>query len=127
MKESSDDSVAISDLKGVVKDFCRVRNWDKYHSPKELSIGISTEAAELLELFRFKSEKDMKKLLADKKTRKKIEDELSDIVFFCLRFAQMNNVDIATCFQRKMMENEKKYPVAKSKGSNKKYNELLNN
>jgi len=119
-----DSKKTIAELKKEVQEFCEKRDWDKYHNPKELAIGISTESSELLEMFRFKDDKEMKNLLSDPEKKELIKNELADIQFFILRFAQMNNIDISESFKKKMIQNEKKYPVHKSKGSNKKYDEL---
>lgn len=117
-----DENTSIEELKNKVKKFCEDRDWDKFHNPKELAIGISTEANELLQMFRFKSEDDMKRLISsDRKIE--VEEELADVLYFILRFAQMNDIDLTTALYNKIDKNNKKYPVEKSKGSNKKYNE----
>ncbi len=107
----------------MIKDFCEARDWDQFHTAKDLAIGISTEANELLDLFRFKSEKEILKKLKDKKYKEKVEQELADVFFFVLRFSQMNNINLSKSLSAKMELNNKKYPVEKAKGSNKKYNE----
>lgn len=117
-----DSNTTVEELKNKVKEFCTARDWDQFHSPKELAIGMSTEANELLQLFRFKSEEDMKKFMASSR-RIEVEEELADIAYFVLRFAQMNNIDLTSAMIKKMEKNNKKYPVEKAKGSNKKYNE----
>ena len=117
-----DNKVTIEELKNKVKEFCEKRDWDQFHNPKELSIGISTEANELLQLFRFKSEEDMKNLMNSDK-RIEVEEELADVLYFVLRFAQMNNIDLSSAVSNKIDKNDKKYPAEKVKGCNKKYNE----
>lgn len=118
-----DSRTNVQELKDIVKDFCERRDWDKYHNAKDLSIGISTEAAELLEIFRFKSEDEIREILNSvKKTH--IEEELGDVLYFVLRFAQMYNIDLSTTLRNVIEKNERNYPTGKSKGSNKKYTEL---
>lgn len=117
---SENDIIA---LQKMIKDFCEARDWDQFHTAKDLAIGISTEANELLDLFRFKSEKEILKKLKDKKYKEKVEQELADVFFFVLRFSQMNNINLSKSLSAKMELNNKKYPVEKAKGSNKKYNE----
>ncbi len=124
MALGSDSETTIRQLKQTVKEYCEERDWDQYHNPKDLAIGAITEAAELLEHFRFKSEKEMDKMLADQKKKGEISDEISDVLMFIIRFAQKYDIDIAESFQRKMDQNTKKYPIDKAKGSNKKYDEL---
>ena len=117
-----DNKITIEQLKKEVQKFCEDRDWDQFHNPKELAIGISTEANELLQLFRFKSEDDMKALMnSDKRTE--VEEELADVLYFVLRFAQMNNIDLSTIVNNKIEKNDKKYPLEKAKGCNKKYDE----
>lgn len=84
----------VNDLKEKVKSFCEDRDWDQFHNPKDLAIGIITEPSELLEHFRFKSEKEVAKILNSDK-RKEITEELADIMFFVLRFAQRYDVDLS--------------------------------
>ncbi len=105
----------------LIKEFCQNRDWDQFHDPKELAIGMSTEANELLSIFRFLDKEQM--LLALNEKKELIEDELMDVLFFVLRFAQLYNVDIDQAFKRKMALNDTKYPVSIVKGKNKKYNE----
>ncbi len=114
----------ILELEDKVAGFCREREWDKFHTPKDLAIGISTEANELLDLFRFKTESDMRSMLKDEKKRTQIEEELADTLFFILRFAQMNQIDLSKVLIDKLEKNAEKYPVEKAKGSNLKYIEL---
>lgn len=118
-----DNTTNIDELKIFIKNFCTERDWDQFHPPKDLAIGISTEAAELLDLFRFKSDDEINLKMKDKKYHSMIENELADVFFFVLRFAQKNNIDLTHSLFQKMKLNSEKYPVSKAKGSNKKYNE----
>lgn len=111
----------LNELIESIKEFCQQRDWDQYHNPKDLAIGISTEAAELLDLFRFKNGDEIQQTITNK--REHIEDELADVLFFVLRFAQMNDIDLKKALEHKMVKNAAKYPVDKVKGNNKKYNE----
>lgn len=118
-----DSEMKLEQLKEKVKAFCEERDWNKFHNPKELAIGISTEANELLQLFRFKSIEDMQEILSTEK-RVDVEEELADVFFFILRFAETCKIDLTTILFDKMDKNAKKYPLDKAKGSNKKYNEF---
>jgi NTP pyrophosphatase (non-canonical NTP hydrolase) len=119
-----DSDTTIAQLKEIVKKHCDERDWDQYHNPKDLAIGVSIEASELLEHFIYKSEKEMKEMLEDPNKRKEISEEMSDTLYYIIRIAQMNDIDLARAFDEKMEQNRKKYPIEKSRGSNKKYNEL---
>lgn len=119
-----DKKTNISELKEEVKKFCNKRDWDQFHSPKDLAIAVITESSELLENFRFKSDSECEEMLRDDLKRQNIADELSDVLYFLLRFAQRYDFDLTTEFLRKMKSNEEKYPVEKFWGSNKKYTEV---
>jgi Predicted pyrophosphatase len=113
----------ILELTELVKCFCEERDWDQFHNPKDLAIGISTEANELLDIFRFKSEEDMRQIFSDMDKREHVEEEIADVLFFVLRFAQMNQIDLSDALQKKIEKNAMKYTVESSKGNNRKYNE----
>lgn len=120
-----DDAVTrVSDLKNIVKRFSEERDWDQFHNAKELAIGIVTEASELLETFRFKSDKEIDAMLGDMSSAKDIRNELADVFYFALRFAQKYDIDVSSSLEEKVKENAKKYPIEKARGSNKKYTEL---
>ena len=119
-----DTKINIEELKNTVKKFCNDRDWEQFHNPKDLTIGISTEANELLSLFRFKDEEEMKEILDNPKKREDVEDEMADIFFFSLRFAQLYNIDLSDALERKIEKNNKKYSVEKFRGSNKKYSDF---
>jgi len=113
----------IQALQAKIKAFCDARDWDQFHSPKDLAIGVVTEGAELLDLFRFKSDAEITAKFQEAAFQSKVSDELADVFFFVLRFAQMNQIDLPEALAKKMQKNGEKYPVETAKGSNKKYNE----
>lgn len=119
-----DSETNISELKEMIKQFCEDREWDKYHCAKDLAIGIITEASELLEQFRFKSEDEIEELFNNREKRENILEEISDVFYFILRFSQKYEIDLSTELKKKMDINKEKYPIKKSKGSNKKYTEF---
>ncbi|MDE5540065.1 MAG: nucleotide pyrophosphohydrolase [Bacilli bacterium] len=117
-----DNLTTINEMKEIVKNFCEERDWDQFHNAKDLAIGISTEANELLQIFRFKSVAELEQIMeSNRKTE--IEEELADVFYFVIRFAQMNGIDLSEAVTQKIEKNAKKYPVDKAKGCNKKYNE----
>lgn len=119
-----DQKTTVRDLKDKVKEFCDRRDWDQFHNAKELAIGIVTEASELLECFRFKSYSEVDALFEDKERSKELKDEIADVFYFLLRLAQRYDIDLSEELERKIEKNNKRYPVEKSKGSNKKYSEF---
>ncbi len=120
----NDNRTTVEELKTVVRAYCEARDWDQFHDAKELAMSITIESAELLELFRFKSPEEMRRMFEAPGPREKIGAEVADVLFALLRFAQLYDIDLTKEFFEKMEENERKYPVEKARGSNKKYDEL---
>ena len=119
-----DNFTEVQRLKDKVREFCEERDWDQYHGAKELAIGITTEASELLQHFRFKSEKEVEEIFSDLNKKEKITEEMADILYFLLRMSQRYDVDLTSELTKKLKKNEERYPVDKAKGSNKKYTEF---
>ncbi len=107
----SDQDTAIEELKNWVSKFCEERDWDPYHGPKDLAIGLVTEGSELLELFRFVNDEDALKKIREPEFRSRVADELADSVYFILRFAQMYGFDLSESVRQKLVKNAKKYPA----------------
>ena len=120
-----DENTNIEELKLLTRKFMDERDWRQFHNPKDLAITIVTEASELLEIFRFKSNDEILELFKSQK-REKIEDEIADILLNVLRFVDLNDIDLSAALKNKIEKSEKKYPVDKCKGKNKKYNEYKN-
>ncbi len=118
-----DTTTTIEELKEKIRIFCELRDWDQYHNAKELAVGIVTEASELLEHFRFKSEDQVDAMFQDKSKRQELTEEIADIFYFLIRLAQRYNIDLSTELENKMKKNGERYPIEKVKGSNKKYSE----
>ncbi|MGV8150893.1 MAG: nucleotide pyrophosphohydrolase [Candidatus Woesearchaeota archaeon] len=118
-----DTDTSFQELKDKVKKFCEDRDWDQFHSPKELSIVLITESAELLEHFRFKNEDEMKEMMDNPVKRAEIGEELADIMFTILRFSQKYDFDLSEEIKQKIRKIDTRLPIEKSKGSNKKYTE----
>ena len=119
-----DHSARLEDLKSMIEKFCTERDWDQYHGAKDLAIGLVTESSELLELFRFVSEDSSEELLLSAKKRQAIGQEMADVFYFLLRFAQKYDFDLASELVSKLSANEKRYPTNKFKGRNEKSSEL---
>jgi len=115
------DNMTIQEFQAFIRNFCDDRDWQQFHNPKDLAIGISTEANELLELFRFKDSSQTNAIMVEK--AEDIANELIDVFFYVLRFADLNDIDLTSAFLHKMAINALHYPIEKVKGSNKKYNE----
>jgi len=115
----------MSDLKKITERIIKFRDerdWKKYHNPKDLALSLVLESTELLEYFQWKNDNEVKSVVVEEK--KGISQELSDILYYLLLISEELNIDLLKSFEEKMTLNEKKYPVEKVKGSNKKYNKF---
>ena len=119
-----DEERKIYELKELIKKFCDERDWDQFHNAKDLAIALSIEASELLEIFRWKNPEEVKELFENERKKEDISDEMADVLYFLVRMAQRYDIDLSEALERKMEKNNNKYPVEKSRGSNKKYDEF---
>lgn len=113
--------ITLQEIKGLIKKFVRERDWEQYHSPKNLSMSIAIEAAELMEHFQWLTIEQSKNLLRNNKKREEIEDELADIAIFILDFCNSYKIDIEQSILRKLSKSAKKYPTKIVKGKAHKY------
>jgi len=104
-----------------LREFAKERDWDQFHSPKNLSMALIVEAAELVEHFQWLTEEQSKSL--DQKQLDKVQDELADIQIYLIRIADKLNVDLMGAVCKKIEANARKYPPEKVRGSSKKYTE----
>lgn len=112
---------SLESLRDLLREFAKARDWDQYHTPKNLSMALIAEAAELVEHFQW-VEGDKSHLLEDK-TRSSVEEELADILIYLVRISDKLEIDLYKAAERKLEINEKKYPADKVRGSAKKYTE----
>lgn len=112
----------LDELQKKVIAFRDARNWKQFHNPKDMTISLLLEAAELLEHFQWKSPEEMQEHVTRNKAD--VSEELADVFYWVLLVANDLDIDLAKAFDKKMLQNEKKYPVEKAKGSHKKYTEL---
>jgi len=124
-RQTMNDSVTtMADLKRIVQEFVDERDWGKYHNAKDVAIAINVEAGELLELFEWIREQDLKDLLASRDKRCRVGEELADIVILCLNLSVVMGLDVAETVGAKMAQNRAKYPAHLVKGNYRKYTEL---
>lgn len=120
----NDDQTRVAEIKKRVLAFARERDWEQFHSPKNLSMAIAAEAAELMEHFLWQSAEKSREDMQNPSVRAKVEEELADIFIFAIEFANVTGVDVAQIIEQKMKRNAEKYPVEKAKGRSDKYTEL---
>jgi len=124
MAALTDSATTISELKSHVLAFARARDWEQFHTPKNLSMALAAEAGELMEHFLWATPEQSRAVAAEPAKRGKIADELADVVIYALEFANATHLDLAAAIEAKMAANAKKYPVEKAKGRAEKYTEL---
>lgn len=118
-----DADATVQSLKDRCAAFCRARDWDRFHTPRELAIGLVTESAELLQRFRFKSDDEIGALVSDPSRKEAVAHEVADTLYFLLRLCEKLDIDLSEALDRKLALNETKYPVERVKGRNERYDE----
>lgn len=109
-------------LRAKIEHFAKQRDWDQFHSPKNLSMALSVEVSELVEIFQWLTEAQSNNLTEDKLLA--AADEIADIQIYLIRLADKLGVDIVAASEAKIIKNAEKYPADKVKGSPKKYSEF---
>lgn len=109
-------------LRAAIRRFAKERDWDQFHTPKNLAMALSVEASEVVEIFQWLSAKQSARLSA--REREHLADELADTFVYLLRLADKAGIDLVEAAFAKLKKNALKYPVAKSRGLAKKYTEL---
>jgi NTP pyrophosphatase (non-canonical NTP hydrolase) len=113
---------ALIELRDALRAFAAERDWDQFHSPRNLATALAVEAAELLEPFQWLTDEQGSDLPPE--TRAAVEQELADVLLYLVRLADKLDVDLIEAARTKMAHNAAKYPVEKSRGSSRKYDEL---
>lgn len=117
---TGDSETTLLELKEAVLEFVRERDWERFHSPKNLSMALAAEAAELMEHFLWESPEASH----ERAEREAVADELADILVYAIEFANIAGIDISTAIRAKMAKNAEKYPVEKARGNSRKYTEF---
>ena len=117
-------SLDLKKINDEIEKIVHDRDWDQFHSVKNLSMALSVEASELLEIFQWMSEADSNNIKNDKKKLSLVEDEIADIFVYLMRIISKTDIDLESVVLAKLKKNVQKYPVEKAKGNSKKYNEF---
>lgn len=118
------------DVNNIIKNlrvFAKDRDWDQFHTPKNLTMALSVEASELLEQFQWLTEAEsigLQEIDTDPKKRLAVAEEIADVLLYTLRLADIMNFDLAQITQDKLKKNAEKYPIGKSRGLATKYTDL---
>jgi len=113
---ANDDDTTVAALRQDIGRFVRERDWDQFHDPKNLSIAIATEAAELMEHFRWIKNDDSREWIKQPKAKADVAEELADVIAFALSFANSADIDITTALRDKIAKNARKYPADQFQG-----------
>jgi NTP pyrophosphatase (non-canonical NTP hydrolase) len=111
----------LQELKARVREFVAERDWDRFHSPKNLVMALSVEASELVELFQWLTEEESAALDADR--RRRVAEELADVLWFIVRLSDRLDIDLLEAAERKLAANAAKYPADRVRGDSRKYDE----
>ena len=115
------------DLKKInseIEKLVHERDWDQFHSVKNLSMALSVESSELMEIFQWMSEEQSNQVHNDPKTLAKLEDEVADVFVYLMRIVSKSHINLEQAVSNKLKKNAEKYPIEKSKGNSKKYTEF---
>lgn len=118
------DHLDLDSIRAFQRKFSKARDWDEFHTPKNLSIALAVEAAELLEHFQWLTADESKRIAKNPAKAKAVSDEVSDILYYLIRLSDILEIDLEKSFWDKMRRNEAKYPVKLAKGNAKKHTEL---
>ncbi|AHG62921.1 nucleotide pyrophosphohydrolase [Advenella mimigardefordensis] len=112
----------LTSIQTQLEAFAKAREWDLYHSPKNIAMALTVEAAELLEIFQWKTQAESATL--NERDQLAARHEIADVLLYLLTISRVLNIDILQAAQEKLELNARKYPVEKSKGNAKKYDQL---
>jgi len=124
LKHPENCLVNVEPLAQTLESFAQKRDWTQFHSPKNLVMALTGEVGELNELFQWLSEQQSSDLAKDPNSKKRVAEELADVLFYLVRTASVMGIDLNQAAIEKLAMNEQKYPAQKARGSNKKYSEL---
>lgn len=110
------------ELRERLRTFAAERDWQPFHSPKNLALALSVEAGELLEQFQWMGDEDSRRLAVGKHAA--VREEVADVFLYLIRLADQLGIDLAAAARDKIAINAAKYPVAKARGTSRKYTEL---
>jgi NTP pyrophosphatase (non-canonical NTP hydrolase) len=112
----SDEDETIGQLKQLVAQFVGQRDWHQFHTPKNLSMALAIEAAELMEHFQWLDAEESRAVARDAARRAAVAEELSDVVCYALALASEMGIDVSDSLRKKMVKNAQKYPVDEFRG-----------
>ena len=121
-RDQSVPADALQALRDQLRQFALERDWDQFHSPKNLASALAVEAAELLEPFQWLTGEQSSRLTSEQLAA--VREEMADVLLYLIRLADKLDVDLVTAASEKLVRNAEKYPVARARGSSRKYTDL---
>jgi dCTP diphosphatase len=119
-----DPLVDVARLQKAIALFARERDWEQFHSPKNLAMALTGEVGELVELFQWLSEGASRRVAQDPATARRVRDEIADVLVYLVRLAAVLDVDLDEAVRTKLAANAVKYPAGLARGNARKYSEL---
>jgi NTP pyrophosphatase (non-canonical NTP hydrolase) len=114
--QNSDAATTVAELRRLVADFVAERDWSKFHSPKNVSMALAIEAAELMEHFQWLSTEASRRLADDPNKLAEVAEELADVIGYSFALANELGIDVASAMRGKMVKNAEKYPADEYRG-----------
>ncbi|MBY0518754.1 MAG: nucleotide pyrophosphohydrolase [Bacteriovoracaceae bacterium] len=106
-----------------ISQFAREREWEKFHTPKNIAMALTVEASELMEQFQWLTAEEANSVMSSEKAQA-VKHEVADVAVYLLRLCDLLKIDLQSAIEEKIQLNAKKYPIEKSKGHARKYDEL---
>ena len=116
MNDLNDQTTTVAELRDLIRQFVDQRDWRQFHAPKNLSMALAIEAAELMEHFQWLTVDQSRHLSDDPRKGRAVEDELADVCCYALALANELEIDLSVAIRRKMETNRKKYPADEFRG-----------
>ena len=113
---NSDSTTTVAELRTLIADFVAERDWSQFHSPKNVSMALAIEAAELMEHFQWLTTDASRELAADPEKLAEVGEELADVIGYSFALANELGLDISNAVRAKMVKNAQKYPAEKYRG-----------
>ena len=112
----SDKSTTVAELRQLIADFVAERDWSQFHSPKNVSMALAIEAAELMEHFQWLTTEDSRRLADEPAKLAEVGEELADVIGYSFALANELGLDVSSAIRAKMIKNAEKYPADKYRG-----------
>ncbi|MBD3407622.1 MAG: nucleotide pyrophosphohydrolase [Candidatus Lokiarchaeota archaeon] len=112
----SDEGTSLEDLQRIIRNFVQERGWESFHRPTALAISAAIEIGELLEIFQWRTDKEVAEIMRNPSFQESVSDEIADIIIYLLRLADTLEISLSQAIQQKMKKNETKYPAKKWAG-----------